>query len=373
MSPQHIVLIPPNGQFKKQDFSLQRINKWLKTNKNISTTLVHIKPEFFTVDTSVFENVVEVSSKEEIFQTLKRLHTDAILHRSWMGNYDFAAQLVQKFDNVIVNIKDWNFASKEVYEFLYPDSKDHESIAFIFKQCPYILSHFTKEQSLLWAEEYGVNADKFIFFPEYCNESSFYDKPYLPYKNIHLVYAGALPPTSFAEDYFPGKAHLRSIKKLTQQKIAVDFVLPENVYETTFRSTELFKDFLYENTLNKYFNLVKGKALSPEVLDAYHFGFFELEASGLNHMLYKYAVTSKFAFYLEAGLPILINNKFISIANIVQEHKLGIVFDNADLAHFKDTLDISQHDYDSFIANIQRYRQTFTYHQLHLKTFGLIL
>lgn len=371
MNQMHILFIPPNGQFKKQDFSLQRISKWLSHTENIKTTLLHVKPEFFNPQTTMFDTIIEVSTEEEIFTKLKEISFDKIFHRSWMGGYEFAAKLVKDFDNVIINLKDWNFAPQDIYAFFYPENKDHESIEYIFKNCNTILSHFTKEQAEIWAQEYNVSSDKFIFFPEYCNPNSFHIKPILPYENLHLVYAGALPASSFAEDYFPGKSHLRAIKRLTKQRITVDFVLPEDVYETTMKSTELFKDFLYENAMNKRFHLIKGKALQPTILDKYHFGFFELEASGINYSLYQYAITSKFAFYLEAGLPILINDRFHSIAKIVKENDLGIVFNNADIENFHNILAISQEQYNTFIDNIKRYRTSFIYNDEKRKKLGL--
>ncbi|MCF6330053.1 MAG: hypothetical protein L3I99_00720 [Sulfurimonas sp.] len=367
----HIVFIPPSGQFKKQDFSLQRIAKWLNEYDEIKTTLVHIKP-IFELDTTMFDKVIQKNNQAEIIPTLKTIKYNMIFHRTWMTNYEFAAELVKEFDSVSVNIKDWNFAPKDVYEFLYPSFKDYEAIGYIFKNCNHILSHFTKKQAKLWAKEYDTKREKFIFFPEYCNKNSFNKKPVLKYKNIHLVYAGAISPSTKPEDYFPGKSHIRAIKSLTKQGINIDFVLPQHIYDFTMKSVDVFKDFIYEKEINKKFNIIKGKSLDSSVLNKYHFGFFELEASGLNHTLYKYALTSKFAFYLEAGLPMLINDKFVSMAKIIKEHKLGIVFNNNELENMSAVLDISQTEYDKFILNIQKYRKKFIYKKKHLKMIGLL-
>lgn len=361
MNPSKIVLIPPNGQFKKQDFSLQRINKWLVGINKVEVILLHIKSENFSPNISGFQHVIEVEDENELFRTLRLLKYHVIFHRSWMGSYDFAAKLVEKFENVIVNLKDWNFASQEVYEFLFPKSKDFEGMEYIFKHCNTILSHFTKEQACTWAKEYNVSEEKFFFFPEFCNKDNFNKKPQIEYKNISLVYAGAIPPTCFAEDYFPGKSHLRSIKLLTKQKINIDFVLPPNVYNTFFSSKDMYLDFIYESETNKRFNLIKGKELGSEILNKYHFGFFELETSGINHDLYKYAVTSKFAFYLEAGLPMLVNEKFVAIAQLVEENGLGIIFHNKDMKNLNTKLKIAQNEYDSFCENIKKFRKNFTY------------
>ena len=75
-----VVLIPPNGQLKKHDFSFQRIEKWLSKFDNIETTLLHIKPLNFTPDISIFKSVIEVKNEEELFDILNRLDFSFIFH-----------------------------------------------------------------------------------------------------------------------------------------------------------------------------------------------------------------------------------------------------------------------------------------------------
>lgn len=360
MKQKHIVFIPPNGEFKKQDFSLLRITTWLKTVKTVKTTLLFIRTDNVNFNTDIFDTIIEVNNKEEILKKLKKISCDIIFNRSWMHSYQFSKQIVEKFDNVVVNIKDWNFCSEKEYKFLFGNSKDFKAIQYIFKHSKYILSHFTIEQAKLWAAEYNIDEDRFIFFPEYCNEESFIDK-HIEYKNIKIVYAGKILPSTFPEQLFPSKSHLRSIRKLTEQNIMIDFVVPEKEYEDMRSNRSSYLDFLYEDKFNKRFKLVKGKALDPIVLKEYHFGFFELETSGENKSLYEYAVTSKLAFYLEANLPILINKDFISIANVVSKYNLGILFCNDDLNSFSKVLNISQEEYNQFVNNIKKFRDNFTY------------
>ena len=64
--------------------------------------------------------------------------------------------------NTIINIKDWNFANKNTYKFLF-NNKDYKGISYRFKNAKLILSHFTKEQSKKWIEEYKLKENKFIF------------------------------------------------------------------------------------------------------------------------------------------------------------------------------------------------------------------
>ncbi len=367
MKTKNILLIPPSGKLKKQDFSLIRIAKWLNEYEYINITLLYIREDNITIPMHDFKNSYELKNEKELFKTIQTLNYDLIFHRTWMGSYYFAAKLIKSFKNVIVNIKDWNFAKKEVYQYLFPNTKDCEGIDYIFKNSKLVLSHFTKEQAKLWAKEYNTSNNKFKFFPEYCNKQNFNKKPIIKYKNIHLVYAGKIPPTSYEEDYFPGKSHLRSIKLLTKQHIKIDFVLPPKIYESFFNSKDLFQDYLYQDRINNNFNIIKGEELKSNILNKYHFGFFELETSGVNHQLYKYAITSKFAFYLECGLPLLVNKDFYSISNLVKKYKLGIVFSNKDLKNLDNKLDISQKEYNTFCKNIEKYRNKFTYKDKHLK------
>lgn len=368
----HIVFIPPSGKFKKQDFSIQRICKWLNRNKNYKTTLLYIKTNGLNIDINIFDDIIEVSNTNDILNNLKQLDFDIIFSRSWMHSYSFTKKLVQMFDNVVVNLKDWNFCSQEEYEFLFDDSSDFEAVEYIFRHSKYVLSHFTYQQTRQWSSEYNIDENKFIFFPEYCNEESFVNKELL-YENIKIVYAGRIQPTSYPEELFPAKSHLRSSKILTNNKIDVSFVLPEKEYSEVIRRKNEFLDFLYEDKFNTSFNLVKGEDLNPNILNTYHFGFFELETSGVNKELYKYAVTSKFAFYLEAGLPILVNNDFIAMADIVSSYNLGIVFCNEDLVNLHNILDISQGEYNEFLKNIREYRKEFTYESqiLQFKQFDI--
>ena len=368
-----VLLIPPNGSFKKQDFSLQRIAKWFNSNSKLKIILLHIEDKSFSTNLEVFNNIICVQDAKELYQKIHEIDYQYIFHRSWMGAYSFASKIVAEFDNVIVNIKDWNFAEQEVYEFLYPESKDFEAIEYIFKNAKLILSHFTQEQANLWASEYSCDQNKFIFFPEFCNPNSFISREYSYHRNtINLVYAGKIPSTNLPEDYFPGKSHLRSIKQVSNDKVSISFVLPPSIYKDFFVEKKKYMDFIYESEMNEYFNLLSGGVLDSRVLNNYHFGFFELETTGKNTMLYKYAVTSKFAFYLESGLPLLVNEKFEAMACYVEKYKLGIVFSNSDLENMGQKLKITDDLYNSYIDNIKQFRINFIYDDNLLKTIGLL-
>ena len=354
-----IIFIPPNGKIKKQDYALERIAKSLRNNHTIETVLLYIGDKNIAY-MSDFDRIIRVSSEERLFATLHTLQYDTIFVRGWMHAYSFSAEIVKQFQNVVVNIKDWNFSTREIYKFLFERDDDFEAIEYIFKNAKYILSHYTTEQANIWAREYQVDKSKFLFFPDMCNEDYFYKKQNtFNIKNIHLVYAGRIASTSLPEEYFPNKAHLYSVKLITSQGINIDYVIPENIYIDMCLNKHLYLDFFYEDKFNKNFNIVKGKVLNASVLEKYNFGFFELHINCHNEALYRYAVISKFIFYLEAGLPILVHEKFKSIAKMVKENKLGIVFSNNDLYRLNELLNIDKIEYENFLLNIVLFREKF--------------
>jgi len=358
-----IVFIPPNGSFKKQDFSILRISKYLFSMNQYELIVIYID-EISSECKKYFHKLIQVNSKQEIINKLNSYNYDYIFHRSWMHSYSFAAELAKRFDKVIVYIKDWEFAKKDVYRYLFGNSQDFDAIELIFKKAYKVLSHFSQEQIDIWEQTYKIDVNKFIFFPDYCDEDKFIYKKIVTYKP-ELIFAGNISPTSYSEDYFPGKAHLRAIRKVTKQGINITFYIPPMVYDIAFGThLDLYRDLAFENRFNRNFFIIKGGNLDTSIIKGMGFGFFELESSCLNDNVIKYAVVSKFAFYLEAQIPMLVNKRFQAISKIIKKYNLGIVFENDDLNTLKEILEkVSQSDYERYLENIKKFRKYFTYNE----------
>ena len=360
-----IIFIPPNGTMYNQDFSIQRVTNYLFNKDTYKTVLLKINKSSENNKMYNVDKIINVTSQDEILETLKREKYDYIFHRSWMGAYSFAALLSKNFNNVIVNIKDWNFATKKEYSIMLDEKQveDFDAITSIFSNSKKVLSHYSKEQALIWSKNYRVDIDKFIFFPEYCNEENFNNKKDIDLSILKLVYAGSMCPNSFPESHFPCKSLFRSVRLLSSKGIEVNYVLVKSAFDATQdHRKELFLDILYEDKFNKFFNLKEGKSLDSSILNKYHYGFFHLEDTTENQGLTQYAVPSKFAFYLEAGLPILINEKWKTISALVKKYNLGIVFSNEELDNLDIKLNkISQSEYLSFIESLTLFRNTYTY------------
>lgn len=361
-----IVFIPPNGKMFINDFSIQRLGEYFKSNANIHTTLLKIDTLPSTTTIEYIDCIINVKSEDELFEQLKLLDYDVIFHRSWMLAYPFAATLVKKFDNVIVNIKDWNFSTQKEYKIIFGEKAvdDFKAIDYIFKNAKAILSHYTHEQAKIWAKQYNVNENKFIFFPEFCDEKNFYFRKKINYENPKLVFAGSIGPTSYPEEFSSDKSYVRVMKQLTKKGIHISYVLPEGAYAGTQspRRRLLFQDILYEDKFNSNFQIKKGETLNSLILADYHFGFFNIEHSLKCRYADKHAIASKFAFYLEAGLPIITNSKIQSLTTLIKTFGLGITISNKDVENLDIILkNITSEEYDKMRQNVEKFRENFTY------------
>ncbi|MGB5793687.1 hypothetical protein [Poseidonibacter sp.] len=356
-----IIFIPPNGILKKHDFSLQRIANVLETDSTMKSVLIYIDNQ---QDNNIghFDEIYKVNSKQELIEKIKEINYDIIFSRGWMHAYPFCAELVKKFDNVIVNIKDWNFATKEEYKFLFGNDDDFDAIEYIFKNAKHILPHYTTQQAKLWLKEYQLEKDKFVFFPEYCNIVK-NDISIKKFTNS-IVFAGAFSSSTYPKRFFVSKDMLKAIDVITKQKIKLTYVLPPQFYDSL--DERLFKDYFYEDKFNKYFDLQRGKELDSSVLRKHKYAIFSpIINKKRNNKLFKYAVPSKFAFYLEANIPMIVNKKMKSLSSLVKNNNLGVVVSNKDMKNISKILE--SFNYEELVDNIRKYKRTFTYDNSNLK------
>ncbi len=358
-----IVLIPPNGILKKQDFLYQKLSNYLREQAGCSVVLLCLNDSSY-LNKNDYTEVIILKSENELIDKISTIEYDHLICRGWMHAYSFCAEIVNQFENVIVMIKDWNFSEKDEYQFLFGNSDDFNAINEIFCKAKLVLSHYNENQSKKWSDEYNVDQSRFLFFPEYCNKNKFLSKQTIDKQNktINLVFAGTIPPSSYPEEFYFTKGIVRSVKKLAAQDMTISLVVPPEYYQYICKENSLYKDVLYENKFNNNFNLIQGEELNAAVINNFDYGFFILEYTNKNEYLNKYAVPSKFAFYLEAGIPMIINEKHEALSEIIKTNNLGLVFCNDDLNKLGSILrKITQEEYSQFIKNIQQYRNNFVF------------
>lgn len=357
--------LPLHGHIIPAESSIYRLTSALKKN-GFKINLLKFGKLHQKEYKNLFNKVIETETVEQFFYELCNINYSSIVYQGGLKGYLFGAFLVKNFNNVIVFMKDWNFGTKKDYIHFFGEKSgyDFEGIEYIFKNSKHVLSHFTEEEIDKWQLEYKCDASKFNFYPAFCHPEFFVkkEKTYNP-KKICLAWAGSIVPSSYPEKFFPGKSLLDTTMALTKNNINYDFLIPEDWFRTLENKNELYMDFLYQDKVNKYFNLVKGRNMDPTVLNKYDFGTFPLIINNPKEKrIFEYAVVTKLAFYLEAGIPIIINRKITKMAEIVGKNKLGIVVDNNNINGLAKKLKkITNDEYQLLLQNVINYRKNFTY------------
>lgn len=366
---QNIVFIPPNGEIVGQDFALYRIIKYF-SEIGFGTTLLVVN----SISQSLVYNahIIKLENQNSILKYLEETKYDLIFVRSWMHRYTFAAILAQKFTNVVSYIKDWHDFPREKYEFVFDAAEDVDAIPIIFQYSKIILSHYSSEYTDLLASRYGVSKNKFYFYPEYTQISNFNEKNEKIYdlENIRLLMAGGGTNTGAPISIIPGKPFFDTLIQISNNQIYVEMILIKKTYDMICQNKKMYLDYLYEHEFNPYFSINQGNDLNNSIGTNHHFGLFG-DSNFPKDALYleaeTYAVTSKFAFYLECGIPLLVNRRFKTLSKIVEKNKIGLTFTDKDLNDFKKILNISQKDYNLFVNNTYKFRKKFTYNQKTMK------
>ena len=355
------LFILPGGCSTKFDFSVYKIIGELK-KYGIKTVLLSLINCTVDVDELYFDEILQFNSLSQLVTKICEIEHEKIFYRGWMTEYSLGAFLSNNFSNVVVYLKDCFFSDPKIYKLLFGvGEEEFEALIEIFRNASVVASHYGDGQGAIWAKRYGVSHDKFLFLPEICEEERWL-YPSRVYKDISIVHAGSLPPTSIPQEFFPTKPFFDDIKRITKKTDELFFacVVAEKVYDGIFGDTAFaYKDWLYEDLVNDQFSIVKGKDMDPKVIEKYQWGVFELSDHTSMEELIKFAIPSKFAFYLEAGLPIIVNKKISMLANIAEEFGIGLVFDNEEVIDLDERLKMSQEQYDGFVRRTVEYREKY--------------
>ncbi|NQY94603.1 MAG: hypothetical protein HRT43_10580, partial [Campylobacteraceae bacterium] len=368
-----IAIIPPNGKLNIHDFVIYRLSQYL-SNKNFSVYLIKIDEESDQETLGFFEEIVNVKDINEIIDFLEKKSFDLIIHRCWMHAYPFAAILAPIFKNIIFYIKDWmQEISQEEYKLVYNTEDDYPAIRLLFASNKKILSHYSPEYvNKVWVEEYDIEKNNFIFFPEYTDTSKHFIRNNTSFEknNIKLLSLGRLGPTCHPKNISNNQLFLENIKLITSQQIHFHKMILKQTYNNVMKSP-LYLDYIYEDTINEYFNIIKGSEFNSNQLQDYHFGVYQLldceEYNTKDSKSVLNAVVSKLVNYLEAGLPILVNKAYYYVPEIVSRYDIGIVISNEEVKSLQVKLNISQERYSQLVENVYKFRNEYSYNDITMK------
>jgi len=357
-----VAMIPPSGKLIISDFTLQRMSlNFIRSG--VKTCLLYTGtrlPEF----EDYFSESRYFKDEDEL---LHAAYTDSfrgVIHRAWMHGYLFGALVVKHFRNTSVYIKDWNFAeSPEDYAFVCSekDISDYDGMEYIHKNALSVISHYDENEAVLFSEEFQTDIDKYVFLPEPADENVFITNDTSLSKGdiIKIAIAGGLYPSTLPDDFFPMKGMLNAAKIHRNSNLQISFILPEHLYDFIMApgKKNSYMDFLYESYKYNRLKFVKGQDMGPGVLRGQHFGVFVFEDYCANARIVKHAFPSKFTFYLEAGIPMLVNRTMKSLADLVEKEGLGLAFSNDEVNNLIDIIRQNTEMYETYKQNIISFRQ----------------
>jgi len=175
---------------------------------------------------------------------------------------------------------------------------------------------------------------------------------------VKLAFAGSLAASNLPHSVFGDVKLFGLIGELTGQ--GLEFHIFLNPYQFADAKGP-FWDYFHLAEAEPLFRIHPGVA--PDLLPARlaalaHYGSMLYRFPAGFEILPRHFATiipSKFFSYLEAGLPVLVNREFTGVCDLVREHGLGVIVDQADLPRLAEILATADHA--ALCRNVARYRE----------------
>jgi glycosyltransferase involved in cell wall biosynthesis len=175
-------------------------------------------------------------------------------------------------------------------------------------------------------------------------------------EGIHIVYAGAVEPSTLPREHYADLQFHNLIRKITSQGLHFH-LYPSPQYEASSLRRYLHEYIEIErvNSLFHYHDPVPPGQTAAE-LSQYHYGSLLYMLEDIDEFdfvrMYEEAggIGSKFFTYLEAGLPMIVSSHSTAPARIVQRYKNGIVIEESQLNQLSDNL--ASQDYEQMNSGV---------------------
>ena len=276
----------------------------------------------------------------EYFSVLARLLSKSLVVSEF---YDVASLCVSKEDAGEI----WGKANAELSFF---------SERFAFKNSDGFILGYSPEAMEILKNRYNIKIPMMEFHSYVCDEfkSGNNGKHSNMDGKIHVIHGGMVQPSHLPGRMFGDTQYCRLIETITKQGIYFDIYL--NPQYNFFRTKQLFGDYILMAKANPLFSFRKG--LPPDEatneFSKYDFGamiaFLDRGGGFDEHIQTRLA--TKFFTYLEAGLPVIVNEEFQYPARLVKEHGIGIVVSQKDIYNLPAI--INSYDRKKLIANVRK-------------------
>ncbi|MBB6062791.1 glycosyltransferase involved in cell wall biosynthesis [Thermosipho japonicus] len=220
------------------------------------------------------------------------------------------------------------------------------------------------KEKIMWyiLKKQFIMSDKLIFVSKEMKEDMYkilkIKKPYLIVPN----YANVTLKTSKKEKeiVFVGKTP-RNIDY--EKEIINKLILFGFKFKIIGMDSEYFKDIPHEFT-----SFLPYEEMMKELSKA-SFSLVSYESFGNEQKNYFYSFPHKFFDSIAAGTPVIINKNFISMANEVKKHNIGVVIDPKDVNGSVQQVMKAYENYSSILENIEKFKNLYVWDKEKEKAF----
>ncbi len=319
-------------------------------NKIISLNLPNLKPK-----TILRKALTSPSGFIRFFYYLLTIKADAAICQG--APHYLTALFIRLFKGKFPRIYfpyDMNFSRYKNPEKFFP-KREIWGERYSFRNCDGIITKSLKEEISSLPENFKAKSKPVLAFhcyalDEWNQKFSRQVKLSSKDKEIHIVYCGS---------YNQPEDVLATPTKEVAKKI-ISQMIHFHIYPTSQNIDK--KDFDYmdpEKKFRKYIHVqdyVHPEKLSEE-LSRYDFGLhYAMGDSNIKPQAWNYAAANKFASYLEAGIPPIVNREATIYTKPMTEQRFGIVIDN--LLEIKKRT--ANKGYKKMIKNLCDYRKKYS-------------
>lgn len=324
-----------------------------------------IHPKVSGVFEDEFDFVINSGGSYSLFcMLLDKIDPQYFFIQCWMWQYFIARMVIESNNNskTICEFYDITsvYASTDELKKVFSEQEvefDIYSENYILRNADIVLTRFPDFVNQYWAKAHLVNRD-IISFQAYTVSKYSETRPSYNIKTPkRLVYAGGLVPPSLPRELFPEATMFRVFERLLDQGFEIDVLHDPH---RDLYATDDWGDYIALSEKYPGFNLLEGvnPDVLPKILQSYDFGILIADFADVSPVISWHQRSGVFAtklnFYVEAGLPIIVNSEYTAMAKFAELNEIGISISASEI----DSLDeiIESIDYSKFKESIQHYR-----------------
>ncbi|MGD2118511.1 MAG: hypothetical protein PVG66_09140 [Chromatiales bacterium] len=349
-------------------FNFLRISEELRA-RGYRTVFVSLYTSSQQHKTAAFDYSCSADGDLELFYSLLNSHAYRVVHfQGWMCNHEYAAAAVRLVQSpIVVDINDIP------HFFLQPDHFDAVFGEQVFQREHYCLQVIAENADALVANCSAEYLQKFVEvldakalpelrpFHAWPSPSHFFHAP--TDNKYKIVFPGTLLPSNFPADAFDDGQLITMIR---------NYLLPQGLAYAVFlnpfsggRLDNRYWDYQTLAKLEPDFEVFEGVSSNAVVEQISHMGFggmFYLFGDHFKVMMEHYhsILPTKFFTMLEAGLPIIYNEEFHYMHELVSDYRLGFAVSQDDIRQGRIREKIDACDYEQLKQNVLRFREDYS-------------